>query len=89
MSYLLDSILCPRETDTIFHSHKCVMGLCQDCGPSRFRWCPNEFSSEILISVKLFESVNTNFKGKVCKRKDLVRKMLKPRDLVSLFVVHL
>ena len=89
MSYLLDSILCPRETDAIFHSHKCVMGLCQDCGPSRFRWCPNELSSEILISVKLFESVNTNFEGKVCKRKDLVRKMLKPRDLVSLFVVSL
>ena len=58
------------------------MGLCQDCRTHRFRWCPKELSSEIGISVKLFE-------GKVCKRKDLVRKLLKPRELASLFVVSL
>ena len=39
--------------------------------------------------LKLFESLDTNFEGKVCKRKDLVRKLLKPRELVSLFVVSL
>ena len=89
MSCLLDSILCPRESETINHNYKCVMGLCQDCGSSRFRWSPKELSSEIGISVKLFESVNSNFEGKVCKRNDLVRKLLKPRELVSLFVVSL
>ena len=33
--------------------------------------------------------MDTIFKGKVCKRKDLVRKSFKPRDLASLFVVSL
>ena len=65
------------------------MGLCQDCGIGRFKWCPKELSSEIGIFVKLFESVDTNFEGKVCKRKDLVRKLLKRRELASLFVVFL
>ena len=87
MSGLLDSVLCPRESEAIFHNYKCVMGLCQDCGTGRFRWCLKEFSSEIRISIKLFESVGTNFQGKVCKRKDLVRKLLKPREFASLFVV--
>ena len=59
MSCLLDSILCPRESETINHNYKCVMGLCQDCGSSRFRWSPKELSSEIGISVKLFEYVDT------------------------------
>ena len=63
------------------------MGLCQDCGTGRFRWCLKKFSSEIGISIKLFESVDTNFEGKVCKRKDLVRQLLKPREFTSLFVV--
>ena len=65
------------------------MGICKDCAPSRFRWCPQKLSSEILIPVKLFETMDTTFKGKVCKRKDLVRKSLKPRDLASLFLVSL
>ena len=64
MSGPLDSILCPRESEAIFHNYKCVMGLCQYCGTSIFRWCPKELSSEIGISVKLFESVDTNFEGK-------------------------
>ena len=49
-------------------------------------------SSEIGISVKLFESSLSSKIGifvKVCKRKDLVRKLLKPRELGSLFVVSL
>ena len=89
MSGPFDSVLCPRESEAIFHNYKCIMGLCQDCGPNRFRWSPKEFSSEIIISVKLFDYVDINFKGKVCKRKDLVWKSLKPRDLASLFVVSL
>ena len=63
------------------------MTICQDCGPSRLRWCPKEFSSEILVHIKLFETVDTTFKEKVCKRKDLIRKSLKPRDLAYLFSV--
>ena len=67
MSGLLNSILCPKESEAIFHVYKCVMSLCQDCGPSRFRWCLKELSSEILILVMLFETVDTTFEGKVRK----------------------
>ena len=74
MSGVLDLVLWPRESEAIFQNYKCVMGLCQDCGSSRFRWSQKELSNEIGIYVKLFEIVDTNFKGKVCKRKDLVRK---------------
>ena len=89
MKGLLDLVLCARESEANFNDYKCVMGLCQDCGTSRFRWWPKELSSEIGISIKLFESVQTNFERKVCKRKDLVRKFLKAREFVSLFVVSL
>ena len=89
LSGLLDSVLCPRESETTYHNYKCVMGLCQDCGTSRFRWYPKELSSEIGIFVKFFECVDTNFEGMVCKRKDLVKKFIKPRELASLFVVSL
>ena len=57
MSGLLDLVLCPRESEVIFHNYKCVMGLCKDYGTHRFMWCPKELSSEIGISVKLFECV--------------------------------
>ena len=88
---LVDSVLCPRGFEAIFHNYKCVMGISQDCGPSRFRWCLKELSSEILILVKLFETMDATLEGKVCysKRKDLVRKSLKPRDLASPFLVSL
>ena len=49
--------------------------------------CLEELSSEIGISVKLFESMDTNFEGKVYKTKELVRKSPKPRELA--FVVSL
>ena len=42
--------------------------------------------SEISIHVKLFEIVDTTYEGMVCKRKDLVRKLLKRRDLSPLFL---
>ena len=47
-SVLLDSVLCSRESEAIFHNYKYVVGLCEDCGPSTFRWCSKELSSERL-----------------------------------------
>ena len=65
------------------------MGKCSNYGLAKFRWFPKELSSEISIPVKLFENVDTTYEGKVYKRKDLVRKLLTPTDLSSLFLVSL
>ena len=87
MTRLLDSILCPRGFETVYHYYKCIVGICLDCGLARFMWCPKELSSEILIPVNLFVNVKTTYKGKECKRNDLVKTFLKPRDLSSFFSI--
>ena len=74
MTDLLDSILCSRGLEAIFHNYKCVMGICSDYGPTGFRWCRKELSNEILIPIKMFETVDTTYEGKVCKRKDLCKR---------------
>ena len=70
------------SSNSLLHFKTCVW-----LQPSHY---PKELSSEILMLAKLFENIEITCKGKVCKRKNFVRKLLKPRDFSSLktFIKH-
>ena len=86
ISSIIETILCPRQQDAIFHPYQCVMGKCTNCGTRLLQWCPKEVGSEdSIIPVKMFEDVESLYEGQLRKRKELVRKQFSPRSLIELF----
>ena len=59
-------------------------------GPTTFQLCPKEFScSEKQFLVKLFQDVKSSYKGRIVKRKDVVRKLFSLVDLIDFFIKSL
>ena len=79
-------MLCIKPASSKFHAKPCLLGDCNECGPSRLQLCPNEeFNDEFVILVKIFEDIdagNCDEEGNKKKRKDLIVKSLKVKDFI-------
>lgn len=85
---LCESVLCAKPSDCTFHMLSCLMGDCQQCGPSRMILCPKErIETSFQLTVKVFEDVSNE--GATKKRKDLSIKQMDCKDFVDLLQRHM
>ena len=69
MPNLLDSLLCSRGFEVVFHNYKFVMAICLECELARFKWCPKELSTAILIHLSYLKMWTQITKGMYVKER--------------------